>query len=54
MTKLVPYLLAGMRMDLPFAPVIGLAVEADWVAFFESASLPLMAFAPEVALYVRF
>ena len=54
MTKVVPYLLAGMSMDLPFASFIGLAVEADWVAFFESASLPIMAFAPEVALYVRF
>jgi hypothetical protein len=54
LTKLVPYLLAGMSLELPFAPFIGLSIAADWAAFFESASLPLMAFAPEVSLYVRF
>jgi hypothetical protein len=54
LTKVVPYLLAGMSMDLPFASFMGLSFEADWAAFFESASLPIMAFAPEVSLYVRF
>jgi hypothetical protein len=54
LTKLVPYLLAGMSLELPFASFIGLSISADWAAFFESVSLPLMAFAPEVSLYVRF
>jgi hypothetical protein len=52
-SKIVPYLLAGMTLDLPFAPFIGLALEASYVAFFES-SLLIMAFAPEVSVYVRF
>jgi hypothetical protein len=50
----VPYLLAGMSLDLPFSPSMGLAVEAAWAAFLESMSLPIMAFAPEVSFYVRF
>jgi hypothetical protein len=52
-SKIVPYLIAGMTLDLPFAPFIGLAIEASYVAFLES-SLLIMAFAPEVSLYVRF
>jgi hypothetical protein len=52
-TKIVPYVLAGMTLDLPFAAFMGLAVEASYVAFIES-SLLIMAFAPEVSLYVRF
>jgi hypothetical protein len=43
-----------MSMDLPFSSFIGLSIEADWAAFFESAALPIMAFAPEVSMYVRF
>jgi hypothetical protein len=54
LTKVVPYLLAGMSLDLPFSPSMGLAVEAAWAAFLESLSLPIMAFAPEVLFYVRF
>jgi hypothetical protein len=52
-SKIVPYLLAGMTLDLPFAAFVGLALEARYVAFFES-SLTIMAFAPEVSVYVRF
>jgi hypothetical protein len=54
LTKVVPYLLAGMSLDLPFNTFMGLAVEAAWAAFLESMSLPIMAFAPEVSFYVRF
>lgn len=52
-SKIVPYVLAGMTLDLPFSPSFGLALEASYVAFLES-SLLIMAFAPEVSLYVRF
>jgi hypothetical protein len=54
LTKVVPYVLAGMSLGLPFSSFIGLSIEADWAAFFESAALPIMAFAPEVSMYVRF
>ena len=52
-TKLVPYVLGGLTLDLPFDPSLGLTVQANYVAFLES-SLAIMAFAPEVSLYVRF
>jgi len=52
-SKIVPYVLGGMTLDLPFVPSFGLALEASYVAFLES-SLVIMAFAPEVSLYVRF
>ena len=52
-SKIVPYVLAGMTLDLPFSPSFGLALEASYVTFLES-SLVIMAFAPEVSMYVRF
>jgi len=52
-TKIVPYVLGGLTLDLPFDPSLGLTVQANYVAFLES-SLAIMAFAPEVSLYVRF
>ena len=53
-TKVIPYLLAGMTLELPFSSFMGMAVEAAWTTFFESSALPIMAFAPEVSFYVRF
>ncbi len=52
--KVVPYALAGMAVEVPFSAAVGLAVQASYAVFFESASLPIMAFAPEVSLYARF
>ena len=52
LTKIVPYLLAGLTLDLPFSPVFGIAFEARYVAFLES-SLPIMAFAPTVRMFVQ-
>jgi hypothetical protein len=54
LTKAIPYLLAGLSLDLPFSRSFGLAVDVDWAAFLESASFLIMAFAPEVSVYVRF
>jgi hypothetical protein len=54
LTKVIPYLLAGMNLELPFASFMGLSVEAAWATFFESSALPIMGFAPEVSFYVRF
>jgi hypothetical protein len=54
LTKIIPYLLAGMTLEVPFASFMGMAVDAAWATFFESASLPIMGFAPEVSFYVRF
>jgi hypothetical protein len=51
-TKIVPYVLGGLTLDLPFDPSLGLSVQANYVAFLES-SLVIMAFAPGVSLYVR-
>ena len=51
-TKIVPYVLGGLTLELPFDPSLGLTVQANYVAFLE-ASLVIMAFAPEVSLYVR-
>jgi hypothetical protein len=51
-TKFVPYVLGGLTLDLPFDPSLGLTVQANYVAFLES-SLVIMAFAPEVSMYVR-
>jgi hypothetical protein len=50
--KIVPYLLAGLTLDLPFTPSFGIAFEARYVAFLES-SLPIMAFAPTVRMHVQ-
>jgi hypothetical protein len=52
--KIVPYALAGMALELPFSPALGLSLKAGYAVFFESATLPIMAFAPEVLLYARF
>jgi len=54
LTKPVPYLLVGMSVSFPFAASWGLAFDATWAAFFESQSLFLTTFAPEVAFYARF
>ncbi len=54
LVKIVPYALAGMSLEIPFSAALGLSVEASYALFFESALLPIMAFAPEVSLYVRF
>ncbi len=54
LTKVIPYLLAGMILDLPFTPYIGMTIEAAWAAFFESMDFPIMGFVPEVSFYVRF
>jgi hypothetical protein len=54
LTKPVPYLMAGMQVDLPFTSYLGLALGAAWTGFFESRSLVIMGFAPEVSVYVRF
>ena len=51
-TKIVPYVLGGLTLDLPFDPSFGLTVQANYVAFLES-SLAIMAFAPGVSLYAR-
>ena len=51
-TKIVPYVLGGLTLDLPFDPSLGLTFQANYVAFLES-SLAIMGFAPEVSLYVR-
>jgi hypothetical protein len=53
LTKMVPYVLGGMTLDLPFTPYFGVAIEASYVAFLEG-SLPIMAFAPTVRMYVQF
>ena len=39
---------------LPFSPAVSLSVKDSYAVFFESATLPIMAFAPEVSLYARF
>ncbi len=52
-SKIIPYVLGGLTLELPFSPSFGLALEASYVAFLES-SLVIMAFAPEVSMYVRF
>ena len=54
LSKVVPYLLAGMRLDAPFTPWLGISVEAAWVGFFESNSDVIMGFAPGASLYARF
>jgi len=54
LSKIVPYLMAGMRVDAPFTSWLGMSVEAAWVGFFESNSDVIMGFAPGASLYVRF
>jgi len=54
LTKAVPYLIAGMRVDAPFTSYLGMSVEAAWAGFFESTSVLIMGFAPGVSLYARF
>jgi hypothetical protein len=52
LAKIVPYLLAGLTLNLPFTPAFGIACEARFVAFLEG-SLPIMAFAPTVRVHVQ-
>jgi hypothetical protein len=54
LTKTVPYVLAGLDLSLPFTSFLGLSIELAWASFFESTSLAIMGFVPEVTLYVRF
>jgi hypothetical protein len=54
LSKPIPYLMAGMRVDVPFTSFLGLALEAAWTGFFESPTDVIMGFAPEVSVYVRF
>jgi hypothetical protein len=51
-TKIVPFALAGLVLDFPFASFLGLAIEASYVSFFEE-SLWIMGFTPQLSLYVR-
>jgi len=53
LSKAVGYALAGLVMDLPFTAAIGLTLETSYVVFFESASLPIMGFLPEVSFHAR-
>jgi hypothetical protein len=43
-----------MSLQVPLASFLGFAVDATWTAFFESSSLVIMGFAPEISLYARF
>jgi hypothetical protein len=54
LTKVIPYVIGGMTLDLPFFSFLGLSIDASWAAFFESSALIIMGFTPEVLLYVRF
>ena len=53
LSKAVGYALAGLVMDLPFTASIGMTLETSYVVFFESASLPIMGFIPEVSFHAR-
>jgi hypothetical protein len=54
LTKVIPYALAGLALDIRFTRAVGITVEATYALFLESLSFPLMAFTPEVSLYARF
>ncbi|MBN1835308.1 MAG: hypothetical protein JW820_05620 [Spirochaetales bacterium] len=53
LTKLVPYALAGLGMNLRFAPAMGTALDLSYSVYFEG-SLLIMAFSPSLSLYFRF
>jgi len=53
LTKLVPYVLAGLGMNVRFAPFMGTALDLSYSVYFEG-SLLIMAVSPSVSLYFRF
>jgi hypothetical protein len=53
LTKLVPYALAGLGMNVRISPSMGTALDLSYGVYFEG-SLLIMAFSPSVSLYFRF
>lgn len=52
LTKAVPFALAGMQVGFPLGSALRVEVQACFAAFLEP-SLPILAFAPEVLLWLR-
>jgi hypothetical protein len=53
LTKLVPYVVGGLDVDIGLTPVLGLRVEANYTVVFEG-SMVLQGFAPQLSLRTRF
>ncbi len=51
-TKLVPFLLGGMGLQVPLGPRVALALEPAYLVFFEPQA-PIMGFAPSGSIYVH-
>jgi len=51
-TKLVPFLLGGMGLQVPLGPQVALALEPAYLVFFEPQA-PIMGFAPSGSIYVH-
>ncbi|OHD72016.1 MAG: hypothetical protein A2177_06915 [Spirochaetes bacterium RBG_13_68_11] len=53
LTKIVPYVVGGLDVDIGLTPVLGLRLEADYTVVFEG-SMVLQGFAPQLSLRTRF
>ena len=53
LTKIVPYVIGGLDVDIGLTPVLGLRIEADYTVVFEG-SMVLQGFVPQLSLRTRF
>ena len=53
LTKVIPYVMGGIGLSLPFADFLGIAVDMSYAVFFERSTL-IMGFTPSVYLYFSF
>jgi len=52
-SKMLPFVVGGIGLTFPFFDNMGLAIDANYMVFFEQQS-PIMGFAPAGNLYLRF
>lgn len=54
LVEAVPYVLGGISVDLLLAPLLSLRIEAEYAAFFEEMTRPIMGFLPGASMVLRF
>ncbi len=52
LSKVIPYVLGGIGLNIPFTRSFGIAVDTSYTIFFEKQH-PIMGFTPSVYLYMR-
>ncbi|MBA7654183.1 hypothetical protein ES703_62059 [subsurface metagenome] len=52
LSKVIPYVLGGIGLNIPFTKTFGIAVDTSYAVFFEK-QYPIMGFIPSLYLYMR-